>query len=70
MRAARMARRGRGGIPVAAVNGPLALPATLAGKAVIDFASEPFSPLELRQNRLAEPLVIFIGHGHEHGLDL
>jgi hypothetical protein len=70
MRATRMARRGRGGIPAAAFNGPRRLPAALAGKAVIDFASEPFSPLELRQNRLTESLVIFIGHGHEHGLDL
>jgi hypothetical protein len=42
----------------------------LAGKAVIDFASEPSSPLELRQNRLAEPLVIFIGHGRQHDLEL
>jgi len=55
---------------VAAVNGPLALPAALAGKAVIDFASEPFSPLEFRQNRLTESLVIFIGHGRQHDLDL
>jgi hypothetical protein len=70
MRAARMARRGRGGMPVAVVNGPRRLPAALAGKTVVDFAGEPSSSLELRQNRLAESLVIFIGHGRQHGLEL
>jgi hypothetical protein len=53
----------------AAADGSAPLPAALAGKTVLDFAGEPSSSLELRQNRLAEPLVIFIGHGHEHGLD-
>ena len=54
---------------MAAVNGPLALPAALAGKAVLDVAGEPSSSLELSQNRLAESLVIFIGHGRQHDLD-
>jgi hypothetical protein len=54
---------------VAAVNGPRRLPG-LAGKTVVDVAGEPSSSLELRQNCLTESLVIFIGHGRQHDLEL
>jgi hypothetical protein len=71
MRATRMARAGaRAGMLAVAVNGPRRSPTALAGKAVLDLASDPLSPLELRQYRLTEPLLIFIGHGRQHGLDL
>ena len=42
----------------------------MLGETILGLAKKPLAPLELRQNRLAQSLVIFIGHVGQHGLDV